>query len=267
MVQIRLDRGSHTPAYLQVVAQVREAVRMGWLLPGDQLPGVREVAVTSGINPNTVQKAYHELAVLGLTETRPGSGTYIRASLGVTDPHLMVRFRAQLERWRKAALAAGLEAEDLQTLVTSVLTDGDSAVAARRVTALVVTQVGKQFGRSWAVRDVSFSLERGRVAAVVGSNGAGKTTLLNLIAGAKEPTEGFVATGVVRFVAQSKPVYGYLTAADMLEFGRRMNPRWEQPLAQRWLETFDVPSQASLRQAVGWPAHPSCARCSPRRPP
>ena len=122
-LDIRLDRGSHTPPYLQVVAQVREALRMGWLTPGDQLPAVREVAGGSGINPNTVLKAYHELAVLGLTETRPGSGTFIRQTLGAADPRLMVKYRAQLERWVTGARAAGLDSDDLRTLVTSVLAE------------------------------------------------------------------------------------------------------------------------------------------------
>src|SRR3954453_23786975 len=106
------------------------------------------------------------------------------------------------------------------------------------MTALVAHEVGKRFADSWALRDVSFSLERGRVAALVGQNGAGKTTLMNVIAGLKRPTEGDVTVGNVRFLAQTKPLYGYLTAADMLEFGRRMNPRWDHAAASRCLQTF-----------------------------
>jgi GntR family transcriptional regulator len=123
MLEIRLDRASHTPPYRQVVAQVREALRMGWLRPGDQLPAVREVAGGSGINPNTVLKAYHELAVLGVTETRPGSGTFVRDTLPAADPRLMVKYRALLEKWAGNARDAGLGTDDLRTLVTSVLAE------------------------------------------------------------------------------------------------------------------------------------------------
>src|SRR5436305_2078138 len=123
MLEIRLDRASHTPPYLQVVAQVREALRMGWLQPGDQLPAVREVAGGSGINPNTVLKAYHELAVLGVTETRPGNGTFVRDTLPAADPRLMVKHRALLEKWAANARNAGLGTDDLRTLATSVLAE------------------------------------------------------------------------------------------------------------------------------------------------
>src|SRR3954454_17587481 len=99
MLEIRLDRASHTPPYLQVVAQVREALQMGWMQPGDQLPAVREVAGGSGINPDTVLKAHHELAGLGVTEPRAGSGTFVSHSLQAADPRLMVKYRAQLENW------------------------------------------------------------------------------------------------------------------------------------------------------------------------
>jgi GntR family transcriptional regulator len=122
MFEIRLDRASHTPPYLQVVAQVREALQMGWLAPGDQLPAVREVAGSSGINPNTVLKAYHELAVTGLTETRPGSGTYLKASAPAGDPQLMAKYRVRLEKWASSAREAGLADDDLRTLTDGVLT-------------------------------------------------------------------------------------------------------------------------------------------------
>jgi GntR family transcriptional regulator len=122
MLEIRLDRASHTPPYLQVVAQVRQALQMGRLVPGDQLPTVRDVAGSSGINPNTVLKAYHELALLGLTETRPGSGTYLKTSVPVGDPHLMTRYRVRLEKWATSARESGLDEDDLRTLADAVLT-------------------------------------------------------------------------------------------------------------------------------------------------
>ena len=51
------------------------------------------------------------------------------------------------------------------------------------MTGLVVDGLGRRFGRTWAVRDVSFTLEAGRVAALVGQNGAGKSTLMRMIPG------------------------------------------------------------------------------------
>ena len=59
------------------------------------------------------------------------------------------------------------------------------------MTAIVtINNVSHRFGSLWAVRDVSFSVERGELLGLIGPNGAGKSTLFNLIAGALIPTGG-----------------------------------------------------------------------------
>ena len=66
------------PTYLQLVQQVRQAVRLGILQPGDQLPTVKEVVEKLTINPNTVLRAYRELDLEGLVDGRRGVGTSLR---------------------------------------------------------------------------------------------------------------------------------------------------------------------------------------------
>ncbi|GAA2664791.1 MULTISPECIES: GntR family transcriptional regulator [Actinosynnema] len=127
-MEFRIDRTSGLPAYLQLVRQVREALRMGWLAPGDRLPPVREVVTTSGVNANTVLKAYRELEMSGLVEARQGSGTYVKAALGSADPEAMERLRARLAEWVRDARAAGLDVEDVEALVRSVLADKGEVV-------------------------------------------------------------------------------------------------------------------------------------------
>jgi ABC-2 type transport system ATP-binding protein len=93
----------------------------------------------------------------------------------------------------------------------------------------------------WALRDCSFELPAGRIAALVGPNGAGKTTLLGIISGLLRPTTGQVdRRGRVAFVAQEKPLYRDYTVAEMLAFGRHSNLTWDQPRAVRWLTRFEV---------------------------
>jgi GntR family transcriptional regulator len=72
MITFRLDSRSNVTTYLQLVQQVKHALRTGVLEPGDQLPKVREVAESLAINPNTVLKAYRELDHEGLVEARRG---------------------------------------------------------------------------------------------------------------------------------------------------------------------------------------------------
>ena len=85
MIQFRLDQ-SGVPTYLQLVQQVRQAVRLGILAPGDQLPTVKEVVTTLAINPNTVLKAYRELDLEGIVEGRRGVGTFIAAGAAQSPP-------------------------------------------------------------------------------------------------------------------------------------------------------------------------------------
>ncbi|TQM82763.1 GntR family transcriptional regulator [Saccharothrix saharensis] len=124
-MEFRIDRSSGLPAYLQLVRQVREALRLGWLRPGDRLPTVRDVVARSGVNANTVLKAYRELELSGLVEARQGSGTFVRSGLGSADPEVMAALRARLVGWVAEARAAGLDSEDVDALVRSVLAEGE----------------------------------------------------------------------------------------------------------------------------------------------
>src|SRR6202795_2505357 len=80
-IEFRLDPTSGVPTYLQLVQQVENALRLGYLKPGDQLPKVREVVADLAINPNTVLKAYRDLEHKGLASGRPGQGTFVKATL------------------------------------------------------------------------------------------------------------------------------------------------------------------------------------------
>jgi GntR family transcriptional regulator len=115
-IRFRLDRKSGVPAYRQVVDQVRQALRLGILKPGDQLPTVRDVVKQIAINPNTVHRAYRDLEAQGLTEGRPGSGTFIRRSLSKV-PDQQPQLQRDLEKWMRAARAAGLGDEAIAALV------------------------------------------------------------------------------------------------------------------------------------------------------
>ncbi|TDD01654.1 GntR family transcriptional regulator [Nonomuraea deserti] len=130
MIDFQLDRGSGVSTYLQLVHQVRQALRLGTLRPGDQLPTAREVVERLAINPNTVLKAYRELEREGLVEGRPGMGTFVRR--GIAGPTLAehTRLRRGLEEWVREARAAGLDQDDLRALFTVVLADAAKEGAA-----------------------------------------------------------------------------------------------------------------------------------------
>jgi GntR family transcriptional regulator len=118
LIQFRLDRHSGLPVYRQLVDQVRQALRLGILLPDDQLPTVRDVVEQVAINPNTVHRAYQELEAQGLIEGQPGRGTFVRRSLpGLPDDQRVLERR--LVAWFRAARAGGLHDEAIEALIAN----------------------------------------------------------------------------------------------------------------------------------------------------
>ena len=116
MIEFRLDARSGVPTYLQLVQQVKQAVRLGILHPGDQLPTVKEVVSSLAINPNTVLKAYRELDQEGLAEGRRGQGTFISAAQAPIEPDRVDELRSSLREWVRSARAAGLDEDTMAAL-------------------------------------------------------------------------------------------------------------------------------------------------------
>ena len=73
----QISTGSSTPIYRQIVEQARLALATGKLAVGDQLASVRAMAEELVVNPNTVARAYADLAREGLIESRPGRGVFV----------------------------------------------------------------------------------------------------------------------------------------------------------------------------------------------
>jgi len=127
MISFRVDGRSGVPPYLQVVRQVRQALRMGVLNVGDQLPSVREVVAAVAINPNTVLKAYRDLEREGLVEARAGQGTFVRARPPGPPPGTHSRLGRSLARWVREAREAGLDEESMESLLRITLRAADAA--------------------------------------------------------------------------------------------------------------------------------------------
>src|SRR6476660_9360075 len=99
MIEFTLDGRSGVSPYLQVVQQVRQALRLGLLRKGDQLPTVKDVVARLAINPNTVLKAYRELEHDGLVGARPGVGTFVTRTLSDGSLAAHGPLRMDLQRW------------------------------------------------------------------------------------------------------------------------------------------------------------------------
>ena len=121
MIVFRLNTHSGVPPYLQIVQQVKQALQVGILQPGDQLPTVKEVVAHIAINPNTVFKAYRELEMLGLVEGRTGSGTFVKQRPAGPSPEVQEALSQDAAGWVAKARDAGLDDEAIEALVRVAL--------------------------------------------------------------------------------------------------------------------------------------------------
>jgi ABC-2 type transport system ATP-binding protein len=128
------------------------------------------------------------------------------------------------------------------------------------MTAVIETNdLGRQYGRKWALRDCTLSIPEGKVAGLVGPNGAGKTTLLSLAVGLLAPTRGSITVlgghpgdgpaqlEKVGFVAQDTPAYAGLSVGKHLLVGAYLNANWDQDLAKSRIDQLGL----DLRQKAG----------------
>ncbi|MDX6203444.1 MAG: type transport system ATP-binding protein [Frankiales bacterium] len=145
--------------------------------------------------------------------------------------------------------------------------------------AVEAVEAGRRYGDFWALRDCTLSLPGGSITAVVGPNGAGKTTLLNLLVGLLPASEGELRVvgeqpsskpeflSRVGFVAQDCPLYREFSVADLLRFGRAMNPRWDDWLARQRLAAAEVPlDRRAGRLSGGQRAQVALALALAKRP-
>jgi DNA-binding transcriptional regulator YhcF (GntR family) len=119
VIEFHLDARSGVAPYRQLIHQVRQALRLGLLREGDQLPKVKDVVAGLAINPNTVLKAYRELEYEGLVAARPGIGTFVTGTLDGGPLAAHGPLRRELQRWMGKARRAGLDDESIEALFAS----------------------------------------------------------------------------------------------------------------------------------------------------
>jgi len=121
------------------------------------------------------------------------------------------------------------------------------------MTAVIETHdLGKQYGRKWALRNCTMSIPEGKVTGLVGPNGAGKTTLLSLAVGLLTPTCGSITVlgghpgdgpaqlGKVGFIAQDTPAYAGLSVGKHLLMGAYLNANWDHELARSRIDRLGL---------------------------
>ena len=109
---IHLNYRDGRPIYVQIVDGLRGQIQARILLPGEQLPSVRELAAELAINPNTIQRAYRALEVDGWIATVPGKGCFVCSNDDTRDRERQRWYHA-FDDATLALIALGVTRENL----------------------------------------------------------------------------------------------------------------------------------------------------------
>jgi ABC-2 type transport system ATP-binding protein len=147
------------------------------------------------------------------------------------------------------------------------------------VNVIETSELGKRYGKTWALEDCTLTLPAGHLAALVGPNGAGKSTLMNMAVGLTVPTAGTAtvlggqpagspaALNGVAFVAQDAPVYKNFSADDMIHLTRNLNQRFDTAFARARLAELGIPlSKKAGKLSGGQQAQLALTLALARRP-
>jgi GntR family transcriptional regulator len=121
-IWLEVNPRSGVPLYVQLVEQIKRAVHVGILRPGESMPTVRRLSAELHIALNTIVKAYAELESLGIIETRGGAGTVIRPGVGeVLRPEAVDQLRERLHALANDAAALEVSEGDLRAWIDAEL--------------------------------------------------------------------------------------------------------------------------------------------------
>jgi GntR family transcriptional regulator len=115
---VSIDLKSQRPIYLQIVLQIKDQVRKGDLKTGDELPSVRELADSLGINMHTVRSAYLRLRDQGILSLKLGRRATISKIITPSDKaSIESEIQGKLEELTTDALLMGLTPEEIRKLL------------------------------------------------------------------------------------------------------------------------------------------------------
>ncbi|AMW99000.1 MULTISPECIES: GntR family transcriptional regulator [Rummeliibacillus] len=101
------------PIYIQIADHLSSQIVRGEIKPGEKLPSVREMAIVSGVNPNTVQRTYSEMERMGIVETKRGQGTFVIQNEEIVDSLKTQLQREIIDRFVQSMRGLGLSEEDI----------------------------------------------------------------------------------------------------------------------------------------------------------
>lgn len=113
------------PIYLQIAEQVYQQIIRGEIKPGDKLPSVRDMAIQTGVNPNTIQRSYSEMEGTGVVETKRGQGTFVIERESVVDELKQQLQQEVMTRFVESMHELGFSSQDMLKGLEQFIQEGD----------------------------------------------------------------------------------------------------------------------------------------------
>ena len=122
---VSIDETDSRPIYSQLAAQIKEQIMSGALSPGDELPSVRELSTSLGVNLHTVHRAYQKLRDEGVIQLRLGRRAKVAAlrKTPASREEVASRLNVRLNELITEAFHLGLSVDDFKRLVDGFLKD------------------------------------------------------------------------------------------------------------------------------------------------
>ena len=124
MFRLTIDPGSSVPVYKQAVQAIKVEILSGRLKDGDQLPPIRELAKVIKLHPNTVAKIYSTLEEEGFSESKVGSGNWVKYKEKKLDNLRKMLVEEEFRSFLDRVIALGAAKKDIKELVEKYL-NGD----------------------------------------------------------------------------------------------------------------------------------------------
>ncbi|MCL2817768.1 MAG: GntR family transcriptional regulator [Clostridiales bacterium] len=118
---IDIDFHSRVPVYEQIKQQILEAILMGELSAGEQIPSIRELAQRLGVNVNTVKRVFSDLERDDVIRTVVGRGSFV-AETALNNQRMIGRSLQALKEALRAARSAGISHEQVLRLLEQLYT-------------------------------------------------------------------------------------------------------------------------------------------------
>ncbi|HKL13514.1 MAG TPA: GntR family transcriptional regulator [Halanaerobiales bacterium] len=114
---MNIDFNASKPIYEQVIEEIKKQIARGEIKPGDKLPSQRELAKDIQVNPNTIQRAYREMEILDLVETKRGRGTFIKDDDKVIKEINKQMAQSAVQKFIDEMVSIGFEKQEIVELL------------------------------------------------------------------------------------------------------------------------------------------------------